>query len=58
MIRIGSVLSQVGTKTVLTIQENFIFQRATFGCKIASGLEKCAKNIWNSEREKNWFESC
>jgi hypothetical protein len=34
MIRMEGVLCQIGTDVVLTIQINFIFQRATFGLKL------------------------
>jgi len=52
MIRMECVLCQVGTEVVLTNQINFIFQRATVGCKIVPSLKKGDKSIWNSEREK------
>jgi hypothetical protein len=56
MIRMECVLCQVGTEVVLTIQMNFMFQTATFDCKIVYSFKKGDKNIWNSEREKNWFQ--
>jgi hypothetical protein len=51
MNRMECVLCQVGTEDVLTIQMEFMFQRATVGCKIVASLKKAIR-IFGTQTEK------